>query len=142
VDVIDPDPDRLASARAIADAVHERADGLREGASDVLFECSGAPEALSDLRALRPGARIALVGTPARRTVPEDLLIRAQRDEYELRGCFRYGPGAFAAAAAFAQTRRIDLPRLITARFPLRQAADALHTALTDRTQLKTLITA
>lgn len=142
VDVIDPDPDRFSSARAIADAVHERADDLREGASDVLFECSGAPEALSDLGALRPGARIALVGTPAHRTVPEGLLIRAQRYEYELRGCFRYGPGAFAAAAAFAQTRRIDLPRLITARFPLRQAADALHTALTDRTQLKTLITA
>lgn len=141
IGLVDPVAARLGSASGLAeeyfDAVPARGD------ADVLVECSGAPEVLASLSgALRPGARIALVGVPSRRPVPEQFLVQAQRWEYDVLGCFRYGPDAFRAAAALADSGRVDLARLITARYPLAESATALHTALTDRSQLKTLVTA
>lgn len=138
IGLIDTAQARLASADGLADGYFtEPPSGTP---ADVLVECSGAPEALSKLGMLRPGARIALVGTPARRSLSAEFLIHAQRYELDVLGCFRYGPGAFASAAALAGSGRVDLERLITASYPLADAASALHTALTDRTQLKTLV--
>ncbi|HEX4360777.1 MAG TPA: alcohol dehydrogenase catalytic domain-containing protein [Pseudonocardia sp.] len=146
IGLVDTAPARLSSADGLADDYYETVPTSPAGSAggagaDVLLECSGAPEVLADLGALRPGARIALVGIPARRPVAEDFLIMAQRYEYDVLGCFRYGPGAFAAAAALADGGRIDLRRLITASYPLADTAAALHSALTDRGQLKTLVT-
>jgi len=143
IGLVDTAAARLSSADGLADAYFDAMPtGQVEGAgADALLECSGAPEVLAELGALRPGARIALVGIPARRPVAEEFLIMAQRYEYDVLGCFRYGPGAFTAAAALADSGRIDLQRLITASHPLADTATALHTALTDRTQLKTLVT-
>jgi L-iditol 2-dehydrogenase len=141
IGLVDTSAARLASADGLADeyfdSVPTRPVG---GGADALLECSGAPEVLADLGALRAGGRIALVGIPARRPVPEEFLIMAQRYEYDVLGCFRYGPGAFRAAAELADAGRLDLRRLITASYPLAEADTALHTALTDRTQLKTLV--
>jgi len=148
--MVDTAPARLASADGLADEYFDSVPtstpgggpggGGPGGGADALLECSGAPEVLADLGALRAGARIALVGIPARRPVPEGFLIMAQRYEYDVLGCFRYGPGAFRAAAELADSGRLDLRRLITASYPLAEAGTALHTALTDRTQLKTLV--
>jgi L-iditol 2-dehydrogenase len=149
IGMVDTAPARLASADGLADEYFDSvptstgtggAAGGASGGADALLECSGAPEVLADLGALRAGARIALVGIPARRPVPEGFLIMAQRYEYDVLGCFRYGPGAFRAAAELADAGRLDLRRLITASYPLAEAGTALHTALTDRTQLKTLV--
>ncbi|HEX4248103.1 MAG TPA: alcohol dehydrogenase catalytic domain-containing protein [Pseudonocardia sp.] len=143
IGIVDTAPARLSSADGLADDYYDAVPTApAEGAgADVLLECSGAPEVLAELGALRPGARIALVGIPARRPVAEDFLIMAQRYEYDVLGCFRYGPGAFAAAAALADSGRVDLQRLVTATHPLADTAAALHSALTDRSQLKTLVT-
>ncbi|HWN31270.1 MAG TPA: alcohol dehydrogenase catalytic domain-containing protein [Pseudonocardia sp.] len=143
IGLVDTAPARLSSADGLADDYWDAVPTTPTGGAgaDVLLECSGAPEVLAELGALRPGARIALVGIPARRPVAEDFLIMAQRYEYDVLGCFRYGPGAFAAAAALADSGRIDLQRLITATHPLADTAAALHSALTDRSQLKTLVT-
>ena len=54
-----------------------------------------------------------------------------------VRGCFRYGPGAFRAAVGMVRAGRVDLARMVTGRFPLEQTGLALHTALTDRDHLK-----
>ncbi|HTF47960.1 MAG TPA: alcohol dehydrogenase catalytic domain-containing protein [Pseudonocardia sp.] len=142
IGMVDTAPARLASADGLADEYFDSVptDGGAGGGVDALLECSGAPEVLADLGALRAGARIALVGIPARRPVPEGFLIMAQRYEYDVLGCFRYGPGAFHAAAELADSGRLDLRRLITASYPLAEAGTALHTALTDRSQLKTLV--
>ncbi|WP_037074635.1 alcohol dehydrogenase catalytic domain-containing protein [Pseudonocardia spinosispora] len=138
IGLIDTAQARLASADGLADEYFaEPPDAVN---ADVLVECSGAPEAFAELGMLRPGARIALVGTPARRALSTGFLVHAQRYELDVLGCFRYGPGAFASAAALAGSGRVDLERLITASYPLTEAATALHTALTDRTQLKTLV--
>ena len=143
IGLVDTAPARLSSADGLADDYWDAVPTTPTGGAgaNVLLECSGAPEVLAELGALRPGARIALVGIPARRPVAEDFLIMAQRYEYDVLGCFRYGPGAFAAAAALADSGRIDLQRLITATHPLADTAAALHSALTDRSQLKTLVT-
>lgn len=143
IGLADTAPARLSSADGLADDYYDTVPTTPAGGAgaDVLLECSGAPEVLAELGALRPGARIALVGIPARRPVAEDFLIMAQRYEYDVLGCFRYGPGAFAAAAALADSGRVDLERLITATHPLADTAAALHSALTDRSQLKTLVT-
>jgi L-iditol 2-dehydrogenase len=138
IGMVDTAPARLASADGLADEYFDSVPA--SGGADALLECSGAPEVLADLGALRAGARIALVGIPARRPVPERFLIMAQRYEYDVLGCFRYGPGAFRAAAELADAGRLDLRRLITASYPLAEAGTALHTALTDRAQLKTLV--
>ncbi|MCA1187192.1 MULTISPECIES: alcohol dehydrogenase catalytic domain-containing protein [unclassified Saccharopolyspora] len=111
------------------------------GAFDQQLECSGAPEAVR-LDALVPGAVVALVGIPANRPAAPDLLAAAQRWEIDVRGCFRYGPGAFAAAAALLRSGRADLERMVTARFPLAEADRALRTALTERDHLKIAVLA
>jgi len=141
IGIVDTEAARLASADGLADEYFDTVPTSPvAGGADALLECSGAPEVLADLGALRAGARIALVGIPARRPVPQGFLIMAQRYEYDVLGCFRYGPGAFRAAAGLADAGRLDLHRLITASYPLAEAGTALHTALTDRTQLKTLV--
>jgi L-iditol 2-dehydrogenase len=140
IGLVDTAPARLASARGLADEYLGEVPARPAQPVDVLLECSGAPEALAELGAPRTGGRIALVGTPAHRPPGPDLLARIQRHELDLLGCFRYGPGAFASAAALADAGRVDLTRLITASYPLAETAAALHTALTDRTQLKTLV--
>jgi L-iditol 2-dehydrogenase len=63
-----------------------------------------------------------------------------QRWEIDVRGCFRYGPGAFTTAIAWLARGRVDLSALVTSRFPLRESARALEVALTDRSQLKVVI--
>ncbi|WP_338596105.1 alcohol dehydrogenase catalytic domain-containing protein [Saccharopolyspora sp. SCSIO 74807] len=133
----DVDPRRLASAAgAGADEVLDTsADQLPTG-FDHQLECSGAPEALAPA-ALVPGGVLALVGVPAGRAPSPELLAAAQRWEIDVRGCFRYGPGAFRAAVGMVRAGRVDLARMVTGRFPLEQTGVALHTALTDRDHLK-----
>lgn len=107
---------------------------------DVAFDCSGAPEAIGTAaKALVPGGTLVLVGVPGE-PEPAFPVQLAQRYELDVRGCFRYGPGAFRTAIAWAADRRVDLSALVTARFPVERAEAALTTALTDRTQLKVVL--
>ncbi|WP_328634496.1 NAD(P)-dependent alcohol dehydrogenase [Streptomyces sp. NBC_00356] len=126
--VLTPDPDR---AHALADP-----DGY-----DTVLDCSGVgPALVSGIRALRPGGTAVVVGNPNR---PETELPLAwmQRQEMSLVTSFRYAAGDFAAAVRLAGSGRVRLDGLVTAEFPLERADEALHTALTDRTQMKVLVT-
>ncbi|GAA2420729.1 NAD(P)-dependent alcohol dehydrogenase [Actinomadura vinacea] len=142
VTVTDVVPGRLAAARRLGATatIDPSAGELPDAAFDRLLECSGAPQALAAITVLRPGGVAAQVGIPAAEPVLP--LGFVQRWEIDLVGCFRYGPGAFATAIAWAATGRVRLDELVTARFPLERATDALDTALTDRAQLKVIVTA
>lgn len=139
----DVDPRRLASAAgAGADEVLDTSAGpLPDGVFEHQLECSGAPEAIA-LHALVPGGVVALVGVPAGRAPSGELLATAQRWEIDVRGCFRYGPGAFRAAVGMLRTGRVDLARMVTGRFGLHETGEALRTALAERDHLKIAVLA
>jgi L-iditol 2-dehydrogenase len=140
----DVDPQRLTlAAGAGADRVIDTSTEAPPAATfDHLLECSGAPEALTALTALRPGGIAALVGVPAGRPAPPEVLGLAQRWEIDVRGCFRYGPTAFPTAVSLVDRGWIDLPRMITARFPFEQADDAVRAAIHERHHLKIAVLA
>lgn len=136
-------PERLASAAgAGADRVIDTREEELSAEFSHLLECSGAPEALSALSYLVPGGVAALVGVPAARALAPEVLITAQRWEIDVRGCFRYGPEAFRTAVSLVDNGLVGLARLVTARFPLDRADEALRTALNDRRHLKIAVMA
>lgn len=105
---------------------------------DVAFEVAGTDDALeAALTAVRPGARVMLVGIPstertsfpaalARRKGLSLVLVRRMGDVY---------PRAIAAVAR----GRVDVSSLVTDRFPLEHAVDAFRHAA-GRSGLKTII--
>jgi L-iditol 2-dehydrogenase len=134
--VTDLSPERIRAAEAFGAVTGD----VEPGSFDVAFDCSGASAALrSAAHALAPGGTLVMVGVPgeAEPAFPAQLV---QRYELDVRGCFRYGPRAFATAIAWATDGRVDLSALVTSRFPLEETETALQTALTDRTQLKVVI--
>ncbi|MGP3770332.1 NAD(P)-dependent alcohol dehydrogenase [Streptomyces sp. SDT5-1] len=133
----------LASVDAAAltpDPARAHALAAPEG-YDTVLDCSGVgPALVSGIRALRPGGTAVVVGNPVH---PDTELPLAwmQRQELTLLTSFRYAAGDFAAAVRLAGAGRVRLDGLVTAEFPLERADEALRTALTDRTQLKVLVT-
>ncbi|WP_037157721.1 sorbitol dehydrogenase [Rhodococcoides fascians] len=113
---------------------------LDTGFADVAFDCSGHPAAIADAaRSLGPAGVLALVGVPGRGDAEFPIGL-VQRWELDIRGCFRYGPDAFAHAISLAAQGRVNLNVLVTSRFPLEESAAALDAALSDPTQLKIVI--
>lgn len=113
---------------------------LGSGFADVAFDCSGHPAAIADAaRALGPAGVLLLVGVPGRQDAEFPIGL-VQRWELDVRGCFRYGPEAFAQAISLAACGRVDLRSLVTSRFLLEDSAAALEAALTDPAQLKIVI--
>lgn len=113
---------------------------LESAFADVAFDCSGHPAAIADAaRSLGPAGVLALVGVPGRADAEFPIGL-VQRWELDVRGCFRYGPDAFANAISLAAQGRVDLQSLVTSRFPLAESAAALEAALSDPTQLKIVI--
>lgn len=134
--VTDPAPERLAVAAGLGAVTGEPEPGWAE----IAFDCSGVPAALrTGARVLAPGGTLVLVGVPGE-PEPAFPVLLAQRYEFDVRGCFRYGPGAFGTAIAWAADARADLGALVTARFPLAATEAALTTALTGRSQLKVVV--
>jgi L-iditol 2-dehydrogenase len=107
---------------------------------DRLIECSGNTRALVDgIHTLAPAARATVVGQ-ARPTVDGIPLGFLQRYEIDLVTAFRYA-NAFPAAIELASSGKVDLRSVITATYPLAEAAAALTAPVTDPTNLKVLIT-
>jgi L-iditol 2-dehydrogenase len=107
---------------------------------DRLIECSGNTRALADgIRTLAPAARATVVGQ-ARPTVDGIPLGFLQRYEIDLVTAFRYAH-AFPTAIELASSGKVDLRSIITATFPLTEAAAALTAPVTDPTNLKVLVT-
>jgi L-iditol 2-dehydrogenase len=126
VQVVDPDPRRQEWALRLG------ASGAHDGDVDVGFDASGHPDAMAGVIAVvRRGGRAIWIGLPA----ADDISVRASAvidKELELRGCFRYA-NAHAEAITLIARGAVEAETLVSHRFPLQRAAQALATA-GDRT--------
>ncbi len=132
-EVIVSEPDqarRAAAARFGATSVADPAHGPPAGLdADAFIECSGAPAALAaGLGAVRPAGTVVLVGMGAGEVVLPVPLI--QQRELTLTGTFRYA-GTWPTAVHLAASGQVDLDGLVSARYGLEQAAEALSAGAT-----------
>jgi len=141
---IDPLPHRReVAAQFGADVTAEPAypaglEDLTRGGADVTFEMAGAGQAVQlAITAAKPGGRVVLGGIPgddrmvfqasvARRKGLTIALVRRMND-------------AYPRAIHLAESGAVDLSSLVTHRFPLEAAAEAMQTAA-RRDGLKTMI--
>jgi L-iditol 2-dehydrogenase len=125
--VTDIAPHRLAAAlRNGATVALEAGDAPAAGTEyDAFLDCSGAPSAIAaGIAALRPAGRAVLVGMgPDEITLP---LGRLQQRELTVTGTFRYA-NTWPAAIGLAASGSVDLSGLVTDRFGLAQAEQALR---------------
>jgi L-iditol 2-dehydrogenase len=106
---------------------------------DVAFEASGEDAALDDaLDAIRPGGRVVLVGIPdGDRT--SFAASTARRKGLTLLLCRRMEPTDLPRAIGLAESRRVVLEDLVSARYALSAAQDAFA-ELTERRGLKVVV--
>jgi L-iditol 2-dehydrogenase len=138
--VSDPDEARRERVKAFgATAVLDpTAEPIGDLGVDAFVDASGAPAAVAGgIRAVRPAGTVVLVGSGAESMeLPTQVI---QNRELVLTGVFRYA-NTWPTALALVESGRVDLDAMVTARFPLEQAADALES---DRTpgSVKTVVT-
>ncbi len=124
--VSDPDPTRRDRAVAFGatTVVDPTTEGTDDLAVDAFIDASGAVTAVAaGIRSVRPAGRIVLVGSGAESMeLPTQLI---QNRELVLTGVFRYA-NTWPTAIALVESGRVDLDAMVTARFPLEKAADAL----------------
>lgn len=140
--VTDVNDDRLAVANRFGatGTINTATTPLDLTNMDRLIECSGNPRALAEgIRALAPATRATVVGQ-AKPTADGIPLGYLQRYEIDLVTAFRYAH-AFPTAIELAASGAVDLPAIVTATYPLEDAAAALTAPVTDPTNLKVLIT-
>jgi L-iditol 2-dehydrogenase len=140
--VTDVNDDRLAVAGTFGATrtINTANEALDLQGMDRLIECSGNAHALAGgIQALAPASRATVVGQ-ARATVDGIPLGFLQRYEIDLVTAFRYA-NAFPTAIQLASTGTVDLQSIVTATFPLANAAAALTAPVSDPTNLKVLIT-
>jgi L-iditol 2-dehydrogenase len=141
--VIDTNPVRAAFAgtfgRITGQAVQSDDDWAGLGCFDVLVECSGAPGALDQgLAVLARLGRAAIVGIGLSRRAEIDLM-QIQERELELVGVFRYA-GIYRRAVELLASGAVEVGRLITHRYGLDQAAQALSIARHDPAAVKAVV--
>jgi L-iditol 2-dehydrogenase len=133
--VSDIAPHRLAAAeRNGATSTLLAADVLAADGEDfhAFIDCSGAPSAISaGFRSLRPGGVAVLVGMgPDELRLPFGLL---QQRELTVTGTFRYA-NTWPTAIALAASGSVDVDALVTDRYSLADAAQALASTTTEGT--------
>lgn len=137
--VSDPDGSRREQATAFGAtaALDPTVESIFDLAVDAFVDASGAPAAVVDgIRAVRPAGTVVLVGSGAESMeLPTQLI---QNRELVLTGVFRYA-NTWPTAIALVASGRVDLDAMVTARFPLEKAAEALDS---DRTpgSVKTVV--
>ncbi|MDA8218444.1 MAG: NAD(P)-dependent alcohol dehydrogenase [Dehalococcoidales bacterium] len=112
-----------ARASSPAEVIASITGGL---GADVALEASGAVPALQQcLAAVRPGGTVVAVGNFSETTFPVDMM-RVVLKGLKVHGVFRYA-NQFAQGAAMAAAGRVNLGALISHRFPLDRAQEALE---------------
>jgi L-iditol 2-dehydrogenase len=137
--VSDPDESRRERAEdfGATTVIDPTLQSIGELNVDAFIDASGAPSAVVDgIHALRPAGTAVLVGLGAESMeLPTQLI---QNRELILTGVFRYA-NTWPTAIALIESGRVDLDTMVTARFPLEKAAEALDS---DRTpgSVKTVV--
>ena len=134
----DLDEGRLALAADLGATTTVNVGGLQAGeilerteplGADVVFEAVGSAATLETaLRLVRPGGRVVAVGVNTEERIPFNLLLAQSREATVIP--IYLGRDAFPEAVSLLASGRIDGAKLISHRFPLEQAADAMDTAL------------
>ena len=143
VTITDVSPQRLERARQLG-ATHtinvaEQPLAQAGVQADVLLECSGNQRALTDgIRSLLPAGVAVVVGmNPGEElSVPMSFI---QNHEIVLTGTFRYA-NTYADAIALVASGRIEVRSIITGRYPLEQAEQALQATKQDPTNIKSIV--
>jgi L-iditol 2-dehydrogenase len=141
--VTDINDDRLAVAAELGATrtINTATTPLAESPSyDRVIECTGIPPVLwSTIRTVKPHGRVTVVGQAA--PIVDGLpLAFLQRFEIDLVTAFRYAH-AFPTAIALVSSGAVNIDRIITGRFGLDQAADAVQAPGKDPRHLKVVVT-
>jgi L-iditol 2-dehydrogenase len=138
------------AALAVDPLAHRREEAVRRGAApalapeeaaarqwgdevDVAFEMAGNDAAVQQaMDVVRPGGRVVLGGIPSndRTCFPASL---ARRKGLTLALLRRMKDDVYERGARLAETGRVDLTSLVTARYPLEQADEAFRVAVSRR---------
>ena len=114
--------------RSLAEVVTEETDNW---GADVVFECSGAPQAILELPQLvRPGGAVVLVGMPVE-PVPFDI-VGMQAREARIETVFRYA-NIYDRAVNLMASGKVDLKALISATFSFENSIAAFERAIEQR---------
>lgn len=138
--VSDPDEARRDQALAFGatTVLDPTTTALGDLRVDAFIDASGAPQAVAaGIRAVRPAGTVVLVGSGAESmTLPTQVI---QNREQILTGVFRYAD-TWPTAISLVQSGRVDLDAMVTGRFPLERAAEALDSDRVPGT-VKTVVT-
>lgn len=141
-DIVVSDPDEARRIRAVDFGATDVIDPVTEDVGDLgvdaFIDASGAPSAVdAGIRAVRPAGTVVLVGSGAENmTLPTQLI---QNRELMLTGVFRYA-NTWPTAINLIESGRVDMDAMVTARFPLERAAEALDSDRLPGT-VKTVVT-
>ncbi|MFD8544617.1 NAD(P)-dependent alcohol dehydrogenase [Streptomyces sp. NPDC059649] len=136
--VSDPAPERREWARRFgATTVDPARESLAGLDVDACIDASGAAPAIrSGIEAIRPGGTLVLVGTGVDEiTLPLPVL---QNRELNVTGVYRYRD-TWPTAVHLVASGKVDLDSLVTGRFPLQAAEDALRSGETPES-LKSVV--
>ncbi|MEO5680145.1 MAG: zinc-binding dehydrogenase [Acidimicrobiales bacterium] len=124
--------DELRRAVRRATGSFDYPDGTLTGGADVTYDCVGSSDSITtSITMTRPGGTVVLVGMPA--TVTVDLTPLWQQ-QVRLQGAYAYGVEPALGhvrtfTAAMELVARLDLGRLVSARYPLGRFAEAIDHA-------------
>jgi len=143
ITVTDINDDRLAVARELGATrtINTSTESLGEAPLyDRVIECTGIPPVLwSTIRTVKPHGRVTVVGQAAP-SVDGLPLAFLQRYEIDLVTAFRYAH-AFPIAIALVESGAVNINRIVTGRFGLDQAAEAVQAPVKDPRHLKVVVT-
>ena len=148
VHITDVDQGRLQIARALGATTTVDVRGMepddilastqRRGA-DIAFEAVGSPNTLETaMHLIRPSGRVVAVGVNIAERIPFNMML-AQSKEATVIPIY-LGRGAFGEAIELLASGQIEGARLISHRFPLERAAEAMDTALGGGDAVKVMI--
>ncbi len=129
--VTDPVPERRAMAEryGATTTLDPMTESLADLGVDAFIDCSGAtPAVKAGITAVRGGGWVVLVGMGADE-IPLPIPV-IQNRELNVTGVFRY-TDTWPVAAHLAATKQVDLASLVTGRFDLDHAEEALNADLT-----------
>ena len=148
VHVTDIDPGRLQIAEALGATATVDVRGMgpdeirqhtHQRGADLTFEAVGSPTTLETaIHLVRPSGRVVAVGVNIAEHIPFNLMLAQSREATVIP--IYLGRDAFGEAIELLASGKIDGDRIVSHRFPLERATEAMDTALGGGEAVKVLI--